>query len=86
MKTGVRLLNLQKYKLMNKWIYLVSRKLEELQADLSTSTQKWHNLNNQLETSMREKEREIETLKTKNDETNASLTSNIEDLVSCLFC
>ena len=58
------------------------RKLEELQADLSTSTQKWHNLNNKFETSMREKEREIENLAAKNDEIKSTLTSNLEDVVS----
>lgn len=58
------------------------RKLEDLQADLSTSTQKWHNLNNQHETAMREKEREIEALNSKLEETRSSLTGDLQDVVS----
>ena len=61
------------------------RKLEEVQVDLSTSTQKWHNLNNTLETTMREKEREIEILNNKHKETESKLNGELEDVVRTDF-
>ena len=60
----------------------IFRKVEEVQADLSTSTQKWHNLNNQHEQLKREKEREIETLNAKHDNTIATVNNKLDDLVS----
>ena len=60
----------------------IFRKVEEVQADLSTSTQKWHNLNNQHEQLKREKEREIETLNAKHDTTIATVNNKLDDLVS----
>lgn len=62
--------------------FITFRKIEDLQADLSTSTQKWHNLNNKFETSMREKEREIAMFTTNHAEIKSTLTSNLEDVVS----
>ena len=66
------------------YCFIFYRKIEELQADLSTSTQKWHNLNNQHEQVKREKEREIETLKAKNDDNISNVNSKLDDLVSTL--
>ena len=57
------------------------RKVEDLQADLSTSTQKWHNLNDKLEQLRREKEREIETLKINHDNTLSTLNTQLDDMV-----
>ena len=64
--------------------FIFYRKIEELQADLSTSTQKWHNLNNQHEQVKREKEREIETLIAKNHDNISNVNSKLDDLVSTL--
>lgn len=62
--------------------FSLCRKLEEVQADLSTSTQKWHSLNNKHESAMREKEREIEGLNSQLEDTKNSLTGDLQDVVS----
>lgn len=57
------------------------RKIEDLQADLSTSTQKWHNLNDKLEQLKREKGREIETLVANHNNNVSSFNSKLDDMV-----
>jgi len=58
------------------------RKLEEVQADLSTSSQKWHTKENEHETVLREREREVEALNVKLEETRSTLMGDLQDVVS----
>ena len=48
---------------------------------MSTSTQKWHNLNDKLEQLRREKEREIETLKINHDNNLSTVNTQLDDMV-----
>ncbi|WAR03474.1 CLIP1-like protein, partial [Mya arenaria] len=66
--------------MLNEQLGQKNRKIEDLQADLSTSTQKWHSLNDKLESSMREKDREIEMLNNKHEGIRSQLTSDMDDI------
>ncbi|XP_052215294.1 CAP-Gly domain-containing linker protein 1-like isoform X2 [Dreissena polymorpha] len=72
--------NSHQLSMLNEQLSQKTRKLEELQGDLLTSTQKWHSLNDQHESAMRAKGRELEMLQQKHTEVQSSLAGELEDL------
>ncbi|XP_021352247.1 CAP-Gly domain-containing linker protein 1-like [Mizuhopecten yessoensis] len=70
--------------LMNDQLTERNRKIQELQTDLSNSTQKWGRINDQLTQLQLEREREKENLISKHEENINTFRSQIEDMQRAL--
>lgn len=70
----------QKLSILNEQVKDKTRKIEDLQADLSSSTQKWEKLNEEIAEVKRQKENELQGLKTKHDDIAKTIHNQLEDV------